>query len=250
MILAIMLFSGKPKTVEVSFASIDKARQDFPPRGVQGKNIAVFSATASPKAPNYMQHAAELGRLIGERGHNLVWGATEAGMMRALSISARDNGASLLGVHFEGAKDGKRVSKADVLFGAKGIAHRKDTMLDLAHVAIALPGGIGTIDEIGTFLERKKAGDRIPPLVLLSTDGFYRGMARQIEVMDDEGFLWDRARDLVRIVDTPEQALDLAEVLEPVPITAFGLGSLWTKIDLGGDFGVADYGKGANDQQP
>jgi predicted Rossmann-fold nucleotide-binding protein len=135
-----------------------------------------------------------------------------------VSGAARARGAKLLGVGFAGAKDtkGRQInSPADVMFGARDIAERKDALLDLGDVAIALAGGIGTLDEIGTFLERKKGLSPMPPLILLNTAGYYNGLVKQIDAMDEEAFMFDRSRDLIRVADTPQAAIELAETLRP-----------------------------------
>jgi uncharacterized protein (TIGR00730 family) len=209
------------KARPITAPALEEARTMYPASRAGGRNVVVFCAATTPKNDAYARDARELGALIGERGNNLVWGATDAGIMKVIATAAKARKARLLGVSFAGARDGGRASRADVLFGASDIVQRKDAMLYLADVAIAMPGGIGTIDEIATVLERKKGGDVLPPLVLLNTEGFFDGVIKQIHEMHAEGLLLDQVDDLVRVADTPKAAIELAETLQPVDRTFF-----------------------------
>jgi uncharacterized protein (TIGR00730 family) len=179
-----------------------------------GNNMVVFCAGITPKNPLYTQHALELGKLIGERGHNLVWGATDHGTMKAISSSAKAAGALLLGVGF--AKEEPVMSNADVLFGAQTLEERKDAMLDLGDVAIALAGGIGTLDEIATVIESRFS----PPVVLVNTDGFYEGFYEQMARMCQERFTLAQPGNLVRLAADPLEAITMAEDAIAAPFPA------------------------------
>jgi uncharacterized protein (TIGR00730 family) len=180
------------------------------------RNITVFAAAGRSRNPIYSTDARTLGRLIGQRGHNLVWGGTEAGLMYDVSSAARAAGALLIGVNYWGGKSAGFHS-ADYMFNAPTLERRKAGLTALGDVAIGLPGGLGSFDEIVSYLERKKSGLLTPPLVLLNTNGFYDGLREQTEAMIEAGLSRVPAEYLVRFADTPLEAVELASTLQPQP---------------------------------
>lgn len=210
-----MKFLG-PKIIPITSETVrnarDKAHADRP----GAKNVIVFCSARQPKNPEYTKQAEELGRLIGLRGHNLVWGGTDAGTMQTVSNAAKSAGAKLLGVGFQQLPGEKNTYRAaDVMFGATDIFQRKDAMMSLGDVAIALAGGIGSLDEIATVMEEKKGFSPIPPVILLNTNGFYDGLIRQVVTMSREGFIDQHPSELIRVADSPLDAIQLAEALQP-----------------------------------
>lgn len=181
-----------------------------------GRNVAIFASSAWQVGRDYYNAAKELGGLIGERGHNVVWGGTEAGLMDVLAQCARDKGAFLLGVSYWG-RDGWDRHDADLAFHAPDLMARKTGMIALSDVAITLPGGLGSFGEAGTYMERKKIGVRLPPLIMLNTNGFYDGLREQVERMESDGFSRLPPGKLVHFADTPAEAMELAETLQPPP---------------------------------
>ncbi|HEU4966643.1 MAG TPA: TIGR00730 family Rossman fold protein [Candidatus Saccharimonadales bacterium] len=212
------IFSRKAERITPE--ALQDARQKYPPRATSGRNIAVFCAATTPDNKVFVDDAREVGELIGEGGHNLVWGATDSGLMKVVATAARARKARLLGVSFVGARDGARSGRADRLFGAQDITERKDTMLKLANVVLAMPGGVGTFDEVGSALQRKKGNDTLPPIVLLNRDGFFDGVLDQLHMMYREGLIMDPVEDLVRTAANPKEAISLAERIQPVVHTS------------------------------
>lgn len=101
---------------------------------------------------------------------------------------------------------------------AKGLAERKKSMLARADTVVAMPGGLGTLDEITEVIALKKEGNYTGNIIVLNTAGFYDGLLQQLRHIADEGFLPAQAIDgiqvralsqFVRFADTPQQVIRL-----------------------------------------
>src|ERR1700722_17158482 len=100
-----------------------------------GLNVAVFCSEGSMPGTPYEEHAEALGKLIGERGHNIVWGGHYSGLMDTVSRAAHSAGAILIGVNY-----GADLQGADYVFGATSLTQRKKAMNYLSDISIVLPG--------------------------------------------------------------------------------------------------------------
>ena len=173
------------------------------------KYIAVF-CSANNVAPKYVQPAEEFMSLMTKHGYNLVWGASDKGLMHVIANKIKEGGGKLIGVTIEFFKDVAR-KDADEIIMAKSLGERKTTMLNRGDAVIVLPGGIGTLDELMEILELKKQGEHHKPVVVLNTDHFYTGLRDQLQQMHGEGFITKPLIDLVFFADAPQQAMDYIE---------------------------------------
>ncbi len=178
-----------------------------------GRNMTVFGGGSNVADERYAEDAWELGLLLGERGHNLVWGGNLGGVVGEVSQAAKLAGALLISVE----RGASWFSDADISFRANSLAERKLALVGLGDVAIALPGGLGTFDEVMTDIEFHKGRYRLPPLVLLNTMGYYDGLRRQMQAMIDGGFTKTPLEKIVRFADTPLEAIELAETVQAPP---------------------------------
>jgi uncharacterized protein (TIGR00730 family) len=178
-------------------------------------NVCVFcSAQDVPK--NYNDAAIELGTRIAKGGHALVWGGSNEGIMRTLADSVQGEGGKLVGVSMEILKEHAR--KEVEMIVEKDLAARKATMLTRSDAFIALPGGIGTLDEITDIIALKRHRLHEKPIVFLDTDGFWDGTRQQFEAMERDGFFADGRsnviagwRNLVNFSNTPAEAIGYIE---------------------------------------
>ena len=172
-------------------------------------NVGVFCSAAEVDSA-YIEAARTFGKLIAERGHALVWGGSNVGLMREIAESVQKNGGKLIGVsvsHFEDVARGN----ADEIVVAKDLAERKALLLHKSDALVALVGGTGTLDEITEMMELKKYGTHDKPVVILNTGGFYDGLRTQFERMAREGFLYFSLEKTVVFLDTPEEVIHYIE---------------------------------------
>jgi uncharacterized protein (TIGR00730 family) len=168
-------------------------------------NICVF-LSAADLDDRYTRAAQELGRLIAEGGHTLVWGASDVGLMKVLADAVDARGGRLIGVSVDFLADKARaLQPPNELQVAPDLAERKRAMLDHSDAVVIMVGGSGTLDEATEVLELRKHGMYAGSIVVLNTDGFYDGLQQQFTRMDAEGFLPVPLAQLCSFVDLPTQ---------------------------------------------
>ncbi len=168
-------------------------------------NICVF-CSANDVDKKYTEAAAELATLIARGGHTLVWGGSDKGTMKVIADAAQGAGGKVIGVTMELLKANAR-SNADEMHIMKTLGERKTGLLERSDVIVAMPGGLGTFDEVTEVMELKKHSLHDKPIVFLNTSGFYDGFKMQLERMDAEGLLPRTLSELLFFVDTPENAM-------------------------------------------
>jgi hypothetical protein len=172
-------------------------------------NICVF-CSAQDVDTKYQDAAAEFAALIARRGHTLLWGGSNVGLMETIASAAQEAGGKIIGVSVEFFKENARENADEMIFTAD-LAERKKVLLEKSDALVALVGGTGTIDEISEMIELKKYKKHAKPIVFLNTDGFYDGLKQQFERMKSEGFLMFPLEDIVHFAETPEDAMNYIE---------------------------------------
>ena len=136
-------------------------------------NICVF-CSANDVAPQYVAAAEKLGRWLGREGHTLVYGGANLGLMEAVARAAHEAGATVVGVVpaiLE--KTGRASDHIDVRVLCDSLDDRKAIMVERSDLFVALPGGVGTLDEIFTVVAAASIGYHHKRVVLLNIDGFW-----------------------------------------------------------------------------
>lgn len=154
--------------------------------------IAVYCGSDFGNNEEYAKAASELGQWIGKSKHTLVYGGGESGLMGAVAKEVHAADSEVIGVipgnvEFIKSRPQPYVTK---LITTTNMSERKQKMLDLADVFIALPGGIGTLDEISEAITLTKIGVFQKPCVLFNRNSFYAPLKTMFEQMEQEGFWW------------------------------------------------------------
>lgn len=190
-------------------------------------DIAVF-CSAYALDDRYTAPAREFARQLGERGHTLVWGGSNAGLMGVLADGVREAGGRLVGISVELLAH-KAYHAADELVTTVDLAARKALLLERSQAVVVLVGGLGTLDEVTEVLELKKHGLHAKPVVVLDTAGFYDGLREQLRRMDAEGFLPVPLDELVRFAAEPGEVFRL---LEPAALPSPAAGDGAARVDV------------------
>lgn len=171
--------------------------------------LCVFCGSSPGRGERYVEAARTLGRLIAERDITLVYGGASVGTMGVVADSALAAGGEVIGVIPEGmvTREIAHRSLGDLRIVAT-MHERKALMAELADGFIALPGGIGTLEELFEVWTLAHLGLHTKPLALLDLDGFYRPLRALLDHMVDERFLRPTSRDLVTFCADPGAALD------------------------------------------
>lgn len=156
--------------------------------------IAVYCGSGSGNDPLYAQAAAELGEWIGENKDTLIYGGGESGLMGEVACKVHEAGCEVVGVvpgNVDFIKNRPQPFVTE-LITTQNMSDRKQTMLELADVFIALPGGIGTLDEISEAITLTKIGVFDKPCIFFNRNGFYDPLKSMFDEMEKAGF-WDKA---------------------------------------------------------
>ncbi len=189
--------------------------------------ICVFAASAPGTAPEYAADARRLGRLLARDGHCLVFGGGARGLMGACAEGAAELGGEILGVaprFFD--EPGILYPGCSRFLFTETMAERKSAMAAGSDAFIALPGGIGTLEEFFELFTLKQLGRHGKPIALINTLDYYAPLSAMLERAAGEGFLSPRCFSLFSLCSTPEEALSAvcsARPLspDPIPLTAY-----------------------------
>ena len=159
-------------------------------------HIAVFCGSSLPRNKEIVDAAAVLGRRIAQEGHTLVYGGSNLGLMGVVSSAALEAGGEVVGIiptlFSEEIIQSQRVTE---LVRVASMAERKELILKRCDAFIALPGGIGTIDEVSEVMVMNQLGKfcgHAPitkPMILLNINGFYDAFLEQLRLIHDEGLM-------------------------------------------------------------
>ncbi len=152
-------------------------------------NIAVYCGSSNGNNPMFIESARTLGRWIGENGHTLVYGGASRGIMGAVADATLAAGGKVIGVLPKVIliQERKHPGLTECI-QTETMAERKTKMIELADAFVALPGGIGTLDEITEVMCLASIGIKRSPVVLYDTAGYYQPLKAVMENIVDKDF--------------------------------------------------------------
>ena len=173
------------------------------------QSICVFCASSESVDDLFKDIALELGRELGRRGIDLVYGGASIGLMGCLARGVHEEKGKVIGVlpEFFKTKD-IEYSEADELIVTKDMRERKAVMDKRSDAFIVLPGGIGTLEEAMEILSMRQLRLTDKPLVFINTQGFYEGLRAIFEEMVDLKFAKPNVMDTYAMVPNPQSALE------------------------------------------
>ncbi len=175
-------------------------------------HICVYCASSDAVAPTYEEAARTLGRLMGQRGHTLVYGGGRLGLMGLLARAVQQAGGRVHGVIPQALVAREQAyEEAEELEIVQTMAERQARMLALGQAFIALPGGFGTLEEIAHTLVWKALTASPKPLILVNTAGFYDTLLALFDQFYRERFAPPSWRGLYTVAAHPQEALSLIE---------------------------------------
>lgn len=182
------------------------------------KNICVYAASSDALDPAYCAAAEDIGRLIAQRGHRLVYGAGQIGLMGLTARAVHAQGGKVVGVIPERLRDLELAYEgADELIVTETMRERKAIMESRADAFVALPGGFGTLEELVEVLVLKQLHYHDKPIVAVNVNGVYDGLFAFFRRLEQDRFIKPSHFDLFHIVDTAEAAIDYIEHYTPQP---------------------------------
>lgn len=182
------------------------------------KSICVFCSSSNSIDDVYFETATDLGHRIGQLGLGLVYGGASIGLMGAIARATHEKGGRVLGVIPEFFRDKDKnfeYSKADELIIVETMRIRKAVMDERADAFIALPGGIGTLEEVIEILSMKQLGLTEKPLVFVNTNNFYDGLISNLRKMVSLKFVKSSTLELFAVCPDPSSALEFILSYQP-----------------------------------
>ncbi len=175
----------------------------------QIKSICVYCGSAAGTDPAYREAAAELGRHLAEAGIRLVYGGGSVGLMGIVARSVLEHGGDVTGIIPQFLKEREEMLVADCeLIVTQDMHQRKKLMFDKADAFVALPGGIGTLEETVEMLTWAQLGRHHKPVLLANINGFWEPFRQLLEHMRRDGFIRNG-------LDVPYHVADRAEDIVP-----------------------------------
>ena len=174
------------------------------------RSVCVFSGSSPGARPSYTETATALGREVATRGLRLVYGGASVGLMGAVADAALAAGGEVVGVIPQHLVDREVAHDGLTELQVTGSMHeRKALMADLADGFVALPGGLGTLEELAEVLTWSQLGLQSKPCGLLDVEGFFDPLLAFLDHTVTERFVSTEHRALVLAADRPDALLDL-----------------------------------------
>lgn len=175
------------------------------------KKICVYCGSSDGDRPEYRQAAAALGRAMVEKDMNLVYGGASVGLMGTLADTVLKGGGRVTGVIPESLVNREISHPGLTKLVVVGSMHeRKSMMADLSDAFIALPGGIGTMDELFEILTWAHLGIHKKPCALLNVAGYYDHLKAFMQHGVNQGFIRKETAEKLIIKEDPKVLVDLS----------------------------------------
>ncbi|WP_086818878.1 TIGR00730 family Rossman fold protein [Allokutzneria sp. NRRL B-24872] len=171
--------------------------------------VCVFCGSRPGRANEYVETARTFGRLLAERGIGLVYGGASVGTMGEVADAALAAGGEVHGVIPQQLM-AREIGHNGLteLHVVDSMHERKAKMAELSDAFVALPGGIGTMEELFEVWTWSMIGIHAKPLALLDVKGFYQPLVSFADHMVAEEFLREDAREMLVVEDDPVRLLD------------------------------------------
>jgi hypothetical protein len=182
------------------------------------RRVCVFCGSSPGRDPRYAEQAAALARELASRGIGVVFGGGSIGLMGVLADHALAAGASVTGVipHGLAARELAHRGVADMRV-VPTMHARKALMAELADGFVALPGGIGTLDELFEIVTWSQLGIHRKPVGVLNVAGYYDPLVTLLDHTVAGGFVAAENRGLVIVDEEPAALLDRMAAHAPPP---------------------------------
>lgn len=178
--------------------------------------ICVYCGSSPGARPVYAEAARALAQALVDRGHGLVYGGANRGLMGIVADEVLAGGQEVIGViphglvELEVAHDG--LTEQHVV---ETLHERKARMVELSDGLLTLPGGHGSHDELFEALTWLQLGIHDMPVGLLNVEGYYDGLLAHLDRCSEEGFIQPVHRDMLLVAESPEALLDRFAAFTP-----------------------------------
>ena len=183
------------------------------------RRLCVFCGSSPGARPAYGEAAEELGRLLVAEGIGLVYGGGKVGLMGRLADAVLAEGGEAIGVMPE-ALVAKEIGHPglDDMRVVGSMHERKALMADLSDAFVALPGGLGTVEELFEVYTWSQLGLHSKPCALLDVEGYYEGIATFLSHAVQERFVRADHREMLIVEQEPRLLVERLRAFEPAAV--------------------------------
>ena len=175
----------------------------------EGIGISVFCGSSVGVRGEYAAAAQTVGRMLGERGHTLVYGGGSLGLMGVIADAALEAGGEVIGV-IPGFLTGRELAheRCTELIVVDSMHERKAAMAERSKAVLVLPGGVGTLDELFESITWNQIGIQNKPIGVLNVCGYFQLLDDLLDAAEFEGFVPANTRERMIFDDDPARLLD------------------------------------------
>ena len=175
-------------------------------------NILTYAASSGLLPQIYVDGAIELGSMAAQRGHTIINGAGRTGLMGAVTKGAMQAGGKAIGVipKFMIEHGWQHTGMTELVI-TEDMHERKEQMASRSDAVIALPGGVGTMEELLEIITWKQLGLYLKPIVILNIDHYFDPLLQQMSKAIEQNFMRNFHNRLWNVAETPEEAITLCE---------------------------------------
>ncbi|MFI4979638.1 MAG: TIGR00730 family Rossman fold protein [Nevskiales bacterium] len=182
------------------------------------RSVAVYCGSSPGSNPAFRAAAEALGHTLAESACTLVYGGSHAGLMGAVADAALAGGGKVIGIIPDALVSREVAHRGLSELQVVGSMHeRKARMAELSEAFVALPGGIGTLDEIVEMFTWTQLGIHRKPCAFLNIDGYYDSLLAFLHTMVGQGFLRQAQIDQLVVVERVEDLLPRLAAAQPHP---------------------------------
>lgn len=180
------------------------------------KHICVFCGSSPGARPEYLRAAAQLGEVLVERGIGLVYGGASVGLMGKLADTVLAGKGNVIGV-IPSALLEKEIAHRSLsdLRVVESMHERKALMTELSDGFLAMPGGLGTLDEFLEVLTWAQLGIHLKPCGILNVCGYFDRLVGFLDTAMDQRFITPEHRSMLLVHERPGDLLSLLDSYKP-----------------------------------
>lgn len=200
---------GRKNTIKL-IANLQKIRIFANNNHEKMDRIGLFCSAADDIAPVFFEKASEFGVWLGEHKKTLIYGGANLGLMECVAQSAKEHGATIMGVVPTKLEERGAVSDLlDITFRTDNLSDRKDVILRESDVLVALPGGVGTLDEVFHVMASASIGYHAKKVIFYNVDGFWNPMFDFLGQLKDTRFARRPLENYYRVANNFEELVEL-----------------------------------------
>lgn len=177
--------------------------------------IGVFCSANNNIDPDFFTLTEELGKWMAENGHDVVYGGCDSGLMKTIGQTVHAYGGRAIGVVPRIIETGNRKADClDVYIPTENLSDRKEVILAHSDAVIALPGGIGTLDEVFTVAAAKTIGYHRKPVILYNMKGFWNTAIALLNDLQAKGMIRGDYHEMITPADSLDELIKLLEQIK------------------------------------